>query len=360
MDESVKIESVENTLESAFKDYDDDMSAVAAGDEQEDTSSKDEAAEVAEQDQDSELELQEADGELEADDDSKDQDNDEEQDQDQDDDKLAAPQNWSSRDKEVFGKQPREVQEWLLEKNRQFQTDYQAKTKEIAPLREIGKNFETLASQDASYAHEYGDAAGYIKAVANTELILRHGTPQQKAQAVQEIIHKYNIPVGTQAGDAEQYPQADQHVQALKLEVEQLKRQSYQSEAARQQAGISQAAQTIESFAHEKDEYGRLKRPYFPEVESDMAALAQVWKSQGRQIDLNQLYESAVYSRPDLRESVLKSQNSKALRKKASDAERAKKAGSSISGKGTAKPDEPVIPRTPEDAVAQAFKDFGL
>ena len=49
---------------------------------------------------------------------------------------LEAPSNWSQEDKELFSSQPKEVQQYLLNRHKAMEGDYTRKMQEIAPLRE--------------------------------------------------------------------------------------------------------------------------------------------------------------------------------------------------------------------------------
>ena len=112
-------------------------------------------------------------------------------------------------------------------------------------------------------------------------------------------------------------------------------RQSMQTQAQTDSANL------ISKFVSEKDSEGNLLRPYFEELEGDIAQLATAKRATGQSIDLQELYEQASWSNPSTREKLQSSQQSaeatqrKAQEKKRADAKRskaskAKKAASTV------------------------------
>ena len=64
----------------------------------------------------------------------------------------------------------------------------------------------------------------------------------------------------------------------------------------------------ISQFKSEMDIHGKPKHPYFDELESDMAQLAQVDIASGKAPDLSELYEKAMWSNSTVRSKLLQSQ----------------------------------------------------
>lgn len=89
-----------------------------------------------------------------------------------------------------------------------------------------------------------------------------------------------------------------------------------------------QTTETLRASVEERDDEGRLVRPYFGEVEPIMTQLAQVDVSNGRQPELNDLYERAIWSHPAVREKVLMVRAEHDLVEKREKAKKARHAGS--------------------------------
>ena len=105
---------------------------------------------------------------------------------------------------------------------------------------------------------------------------------------------------------------------------------------AQQNDSTSQVRDAISQFKSEMDIHGKPKHPYFDELESDMAQLAQVDMANGKVADLSELYEKATWSNSTVRSKLLQSQQTETKKNQEQERQaklaKAKKAGSSISG----------------------------
>ncbi len=111
------------------------------------------------------------------------------------------------------------------------------------------------------------------------------------------------------------------------------------SDAARRaQTGAEQRVMNeIEEFKSALDDKGNLLYPHFEEVEDSMALLAQSAAQARKPIPaLKELYETAVWANPKLREETLaardRAQQEKAASEARAKAAQARKAGSSVTG----------------------------
>jgi hypothetical protein len=133
------------------------------------------------------------------------------------------------------------------------------------------------------------------------------------------------------------------------------------AEDARRREGAVQSE--LDAFANAKDENGQLKNPFFSEVESDMARLAQIEISQGRTPSIADLYDAAVYANRETRTKVLAAREAEATRKAAAErkakAEAAGRAASSITGSpgSGGSPAERRGPRSLREEISEAAAD---
>jgi len=97
-----------------------------------------------------------------------------------------------------------------------------------------------------------------------------------------------------------------------------------------------EANDQIQTFANAKDKSGNLLHPFFSELEGEMGALAHFDKQRGKQPQLADLYERALWSNPSTRERQRQLDQAAAQRaaeeESRSKAERARRAASSVTG----------------------------
>ena len=166
-------------------------------------------------------------------------------------------------------------------------------------------------------------------------------------------MHKdYGISLNTESefDETNNNPEMDM----MKAELHQLQQNNQQSQ---QVNTVNQVRDTISQFKSEMDIHGKPKHPYFDELESDMAQLAQVDIASGKAPDLNELYEKAAWSNSTVRSKLLQSQQTETKKNQEQERQaklvKAKKAGSSISGSVPSQ--KPTAPKGVYDEVRAQF-----
>ena len=102
---------------------------------------------------------------------------------------LEAPTHWPSDDRELFTKQPKDVQQWMMGRIKHQDADYTRKTQEIAPLRNVIQKWN-------GYLTQTGQAPDYaFDLLMSAEQRLRSGTAQDKVAVLQALAADYNIPL---------------------------------------------------------------------------------------------------------------------------------------------------------------------
>ena len=102
---------------------------------------------------------------------------------------LEAPTHWPSGERELFTKQPKDVQEWMTSRIKHQDADYTRKTQEIAPLRNAVQKwipYLTQTGQTPEYAFDL---------LMSAEQRLRTGTAQEKVQVLQALSADFHIPL---------------------------------------------------------------------------------------------------------------------------------------------------------------------
>lgn len=248
---------------------------------------------------------------------------------------LEAPKLWKQSDKEMFAKQSKEAQEFLLRRYDEMQSDYHAKRQEdsyiyneYGPIHEIFKpHINELKMSGTSPAQMiYGWSQVY------------QALQTDPRAALEDLASQYGVDL-TQSQDDPDRAFDDPKYDSLKQELNQLKN----SVSQRQQAEISQRQNTllqdIQEFSTKKVEGSdELAHPYFDDVVNDMVVLAQVEMQKGNTPSIEKLYETAVYSNATTRQKLLDSQR-KADQKKQQEvarqkAAKARKASGSITNTG--------------------------
>lgn len=301
--------SLTEDLASAFDGLDDDLETIASNDDEQN----------ADLESDDPIEPQESEGDELSADDPKPEEN-----------KLEAPQHWPDADKELFSKQPAEVQEYLLNRHKAMEGDYTKKLQDIAPLREyepIQKMFEPYLPQ--------------LKAanITPSQMIQQWATTAQQLQAKpKETLLRLAKDYGVTFGDQDQETQefVDPNVTRLQEQLDTLQNSLVQREQSEYQASHNELVDKITAFENEKTEAGEPAHPFFNDVYADMVSLAKAEAQAGNQISLKDLYDKAVWMNPTVREKVLDSQRKadekKRLEEAKAKAAAAKKASKSVSG----------------------------
>ena len=253
--------------------------------------------------------------------------------------KVEAPQHWPEEDKQFFASLPDDNarQRWL-EKNKSLENGYKTKFEEIAAWKKAVEPYtEYLQGLGATPQQ----AMQYL---LNTERILRYGTPEQKAQAMQTLINDYQIPLPSNQSAPAQPPATQQTegehwdpvVNALRQELGQLKNVLTSRQQQEQQAEQQRVIASIVEFQNAKTEAGQPSNPYFAEVADDIATLALAERQAGRKPDLKNLYDKACWANETVRMKVLADRDAQAEQKRQADAKaratQARSAGSSVSG----------------------------
>jgi len=159
-----------------------------------------------------------------------------------------------------------------------------------------------------------------VKAVSdllNTAYVLRTGTPEQKANLLYQVAQQYGVDLGKI-----QSPQyTDPTIKSLQDEIQQLKQQTSPEVIEKQlQERIENARIQSEVNAFAAD----TSKIHFEQVKADMAALL----GNGRAKDLQEAYDMACWARPEIRSTLLESQEAK----KKEEIANKKKAAVSLTG----------------------------
>ncbi|MYH58537.1 MAG: hypothetical protein F4145_11200 [Boseongicola sp. SB0675_bin_26] len=245
---------------------------------------------------------------------------------------MEAPANWSSEHREMFSKLDLEAQKFLMDRSQAMEAAHTQRSQEVAPFREVADKWSGYMQQAQT------TPALAFDSLMGIEYRLRTGTPAQQMDVLREIISAYGIaPPQTDDGGNVIEPVRDERVDGLMNEIQQLRQQSHGDMQARQHAEMQRQQNTINDFMTAKNEDGTLAHPFFSDVEHEMTRLAQADHAAGKQPDIRDLYERACWSNPAVRAKLLEAED----RAKAEAARRKRNAGSSVSGAGSPRTEQP-------------------
>lgn len=285
----------------------------------------------------------------------------------------AALEKWTAAQKEMFKRQPPEVQEFILGRHKALEADYTRKTMALASFRKDYEPVEQIFAPHRDVMRQKGlTPRSLIEAWTNVETRLTRG---EGVDVIKGLIQGYGIdrnqlaaalglsaratPAADPArqdeqGDGTQLPYTiDKNGEPIALppmvldklrkldaieqrldQVDQFNRNIVNEGRSAQERRMMNH---IDSFKSATDESGNLKHPHFDEIEDDMATIANGMLSRGQTVPpLDELYERAVYANPSTRQSIRAAETQAAETKRADEAKAkaaaARKAGASQPG----------------------------
>lgn len=244
--------------------------------------------------------------------------------------KVEPPATWPEAEKAMFAKVPPELQQFMVKRYAEQEADYTRKTTQIAAFRRDFEPVAQLFEPHRNTMREKGfTPASLIKGYIETEggLMDANRAPSVAAR----LIKAYQIPpeaimrelgwqpptgAAPQEGDPAPAPMPALPPEVVNLlnGVMQKTQTLEQHFMTQQQAAQAQAEQRvmaeIDRFKVEAGPDGRPLRPYFAEVEQDMADIGNMVVQKGGDMPpLQELYETAVYANPITRARILADQS---------------------------------------------------
>ena len=164
-----------------------------------------------------------------------------------------------------------------------------------------------------------------FKALIQAEYTLRHGSPQNKQLALSKMAADYGIPLA----QASETQQVDNSAQPIYDELNNLRQQVLQQQQYQQQEQ-NRIAQDQEAQMQEMitEFSSNAEYPHFEQVRESMAQLLQAGMSES----LEDAYNKAAWSNPEIRSSLIQSEEAKRIKNQAGIARSAKSKASSIHG----------------------------
>lgn len=232
---------------------------------------------------------------------------------------IEPPKGWSAEAKAKWAEVPEVLQREAVRRE-------EALTKQLFQhdeARDFGRKLQEIANPYMPAIRL--DGADVYKGFENylqTSLALRQGTPMQKSLALHAIAHQFNVDLSLpqqQGGVDPKYVQLERQIQDLtqKLQGQDQERQHQENQSLEQQVNTWAAGPGHEHFDKIRTRMGRL-------IDDDPS------------LNLDQAYEQAIWSHPEIRPSLVAAQTQAAQEKRTADltakADAAKSAAVSVKG----------------------------
>lgn len=232
---------------------------------------------------------------------------------------IPAPASWKGEHRDKWKEVPRALQEAITQREVEV---HQGFTK-LDEDRNLGKQIKEVMTPYMPIIKQEGHTpAAAIQDLLNNAYVLRQGTPQQKAQLVQDIIQRYGVDLNM----GQQQRAIDPNVQALQNQIAQMQQHFIEQNQLREQEENAKIQDSIQAFASSPD------RPYFEQVKPIMASLLRA----GMASDLQEAYDKAVKLDDTISQQMLSSHADDLARKRQLEIESKKKAAVSVSGSSSA------------------------
>jgi len=236
---------------------------------------------------------------------------------------LEAPRSWTGPMKEKWATLPPDVQAEITRRENDVHKMVTSSEGELRLGRELK---DVITPYMPIIQAEGGTPATAVQSLLNTAYQLRTGTPERKAQLIQEIANTYGVDLGhlTQG----QQPQ-DNYVRQLQMEIQNLK------QTLNPQAIIGQLQEQQETARLMSDIEAFKSNPANKHFETVKAAMAPLLSS-GQAKDLQEAYDMACWANPNIRSTLLQTQEAEKAAKRKAEMDAKKNAAVSVKGSPSA------------------------
>lgn len=242
-----------------------------------------------------------------------------------------APVSWSAEMKAKFGTLPPEVQNYVLQRDKETHEHISKLGNAVASFRPIG---ETLKQYEDTFKSK---GIGYADGISQL-LRAQRALDTNPVAAIAELANAYGVDLGRLAGGPENPQQSAllSEVNTLKSELATLRQSVSQREAAERAQRSASLEDAVTKFSADK--------PDFEELADDIATLVSAMVRQNPKAShgeiLKEAYDKARWANPKTRAKLVEEQTKAAEQKRIEEAKKnaaAAKAASAVNVKGQAK-----------------------
>lgn len=256
-----------------------------------------------------------------------------------DDDLLKAPEHWPDDKKELFNKQPEEVQGYLLERHKEMEADYTRKSQARASDIKLAEGLHSaLDPYRQDFESQGVDEVGAVKALLEAHAKLKANPAEGLMWLAQQYGYNPQLPEVDNSGyDSQDEDGAyiDPDIQALKNELASMKGELNKYQAQQQGNAQQNYYTSLSDFVNAKDDEGNEQNPLAGEVRKDITRLMQV----GVAKDFPTAYKMAIAGNSEIQEKLSEHQNQTAKqiaeKKRLEAVSKAKKAAKGVKSSST-------------------------
>lgn len=279
--------------------------------------------------------------------------------------KPAAKAQWEALPPEIRAEVHRRESDWLKGQS------------QLLPDAELGRSMrQTIEPFRLLIEAEGGTPETAVAQLLQTAALFRVGTAEQKTAALAQIARQYGIAMPTDAGQMQ--PQGapaaafrDPRVDEL-LQRQEMENMRQRAEAQRREREeLNRLDDVVQAWSGAVDSSGKELRPYYSDVEGDIAALIPQIRASNPNMKaedvLQQAYDRAVWAHPEIRPLLLKQQQNDIEAKRRADnqlrVQQARKAASVNVPRRASVPAAPTDRRgidRMDDVIAETARELGL
>lgn len=268
---------------------------------------------------------------------------------------AVAPEHWPAEEREVFDALPEEAKTFALSQGERLYSHHQKRMEELSSERESLERLKPLEQEIAPYREQLRLQGVAEQDVVRQLMAVRHSLQTAPADTIRWLAQQ----TGVDLNQIETETLVDPQEQRL-AQVEQQVQQSNQAnaQAIQQQqhnAAYQQAESALGQFMSAKDENGNLLHPHVENVQVTMTELANADIASQKQIDLEDLYQRAIWQNAETRDVMLKERDGTILAKQKQNQKqrvsRAKRADTTIRSTADS-------PASPQVSLRQELSDL--
>ncbi len=229
-----------------------------------------------------------------------------------------APSSWKPDAQAAFAALPPNIQDEVLRR----ESDYHKGIEGYKTHAQAAQAFERAVQPYMQTIQSLGvDAPTAVGELLKADHTLRYSDPATKARFFSQLAQQYGVDLAQVANP----PAVDPQYQALQaqLQRQQNEMQAWKNQQVQREQAVVQTE--LERFAADP------ANAHFDAVRDDMALLLESGKAQS----LKDAYDTAVWMRGDIRQSLIEQQRAEAQKKATEQAQHAKAKAASVSVKGS-------------------------
>lgn len=304
---------------------------AAFEEQEEEISGEPEEAGGSEEDTEEPLGAEEAEGgepEAEAEDQSDDPEPDEEEEgeaeNDEPDDDTPAPTSWNAQAREHWDNLPKNLKEYVHERERQFATAIQRNTESAKfgdHVSHVLRPFEAVMQMEGA------DPIQAIHGMALTASTLRMGTPSQKAQMIAKMVNDYGVDIqhldSALVGEEIATPEETRMMQMVQQQLQPMQQfmQNYQQNQQMQGSSVDSEIQEFQNDSNNE---------FFSDLRELMGDIIEMNSKRGKSLTLQESYDIACKMDPTVSNILENRQAQTSVMSAAKKTAAKKKAASSV------------------------------